>query len=210
MTLERSKRRDFLVLVFNSNLISKKLLIKIFRFWWEKSTHYTRVNMVCKIYGSLQMLRLNLGKDVQYGYPLSRKILFLFKGGSKQARGRLHQSQPSDCLIRSFTGVILFTTLPLTRHNSFMIFSVFSRWGNCLVMVASQELREKALLGVHCDPNLAIIDIQYCLLEHIGQARYNGRMQRAIGSSFLKMEPKSLFHYLKGLRMLGLITLQAS
>ncbi|XP_044181643.1 general transcription factor 3C polypeptide 1-like isoform X7 [Acropora millepora] len=86
--------------------------------------------------------------------------------------------------------------------------TVFKRWGNCLVMVASQELREKALLGVHCDPNLAIIDIQYCLLEHIGQARYNGRMQRAMGSSFLKMEPKSLFHYLKGLRMLGLITLQ--
>lgn len=148
-----------------------------------------------------------------YGYPLSCKILFLL-GDSKQARGRLHQSQASDCLIRSFRGVILFTTLPLTRHNNFfgnyILLSVFSRWGNCLVMVASQELREKALLGVHCDPNLAIIDIQYCLLEHIGQARYNGRMQRAIGSSFLKMEPKSLFHYLKGLRMLGLITLQAS
>lgn len=138
-----------------------------------------------------------------YGYPLSFKILFLFKGGSKRARGRLHQSQASDCLIRSFMGI----TVSLVTTYSFLF---FSRWGNCLVMVASQELREKALLGVHCDPNLAIIDIQYCLLEHIGQARYNGRMQRAIGSSFLKMEPKSLFHYLKGLRMLGLITLQAS
>ncbi|XP_068737049.1 general transcription factor 3C polypeptide 1-like isoform X2 [Montipora capricornis] len=86
--------------------------------------------------------------------------------------------------------------------------TVYERWGDCLVMVASQELREKALLGPHCDPNMTVIDMQYCLLEHVGQARYNGRMQRAISSNFLKMEAKSLFHYLKGLRLLGLITLQ--
>ena len=73
-------------------------------------------------------------------------------------------------------------------------------------MIASQELREKALLGPHCDPNMTVIDMQYCLLEHVGQARYIGRMQRAISSNFLKMEAKSLFHYLKGLRLLGLIT----
>ena len=76
------------------------------------------------------------------------------------------------------------------------------------MMVASQELREKALLGVRCDPNINIADIQYCLLEHVGQARYNGRMQRIMGSDFFKIESKSLFHYLKRLRNLRLITMQ--
>lgn len=75
-------------------------------------------------------------------------------------------------------------------------------------MVASQELREKALLGVNCDPNVVILDIQYCLLEHIGQARYKGRMQKAIGSNFVKIESKSVFHHLKKLRQEHLITMQ--
>ena len=48
-------------------------------------------------------------------------------------------------------------------------------------MVASQELREKALLGLECDPHVTLTDIQYCLLEHVGQARYNGRVQKTIG-----------------------------
>ena len=50
------------------------------------------------------------------------------------------------------------------------IFNV-CRWGDCLVMVASQEVREKAILGLDCDPNVPLSDIQYCLLEHIGQAK---------------------------------------
>lgn len=159
------------------------------------------------------MLSLNFRKDVWISPFLQNSIPLRWQQTSKSWL-------PPKSTIRLFNQIlytvddVLFTTDPLTRHNSFfgnyILLSDFSRWGDCLVMVASQELREKALLGVHCDPNVAIIDIQYCLLEHIGQARYNGRMQRAMGSSFLKMEPKSLFHYLKGLRMLGLITLQAS
>ena len=158
--------------------------------------------MVCKIklYSGLKTLSLNFGKDVWISSFPQNSIPFRGQQTSKRA-------------LTPKSSTRLFNQI-LYGHNSFfgnyILLSVFSRWGNCLVMVASQELREKALLGVHCDPNLAIIDIQYCLLEHIGQARYNGRMQRAMGSSFLKMEPKSLFHYLKGLRMLGLITLQAS
>lgn len=76
------------------------------------------------------------------------------------------------------------------------------------MMVASQELREKALLGLHCDPNITLVDMQYCLLEHVGQARYNGRMQRAIGSNFVKTDPKTIFHHLKKLRKEHLITMQ--
>lgn len=75
-------------------------------------------------------------------------------------------------------------------------------------MVASQELREKALLGLECDPHITLTDIQYCLLEHVGQARYNGRVQKTIGSSFFKMDARSTFHHLKRLRKRHLVTMQ--
>lgn len=75
-------------------------------------------------------------------------------------------------------------------------------------MVASQELREKALLGLECDPNLPLTDIQYCLLEHVGQARYCGRIQKTIGSSFFKIESRTTFHHLKRLRKARLVTMQ--
>ena len=75
-------------------------------------------------------------------------------------------------------------------------------------MVASQELREKALFGVNRDPNISIVDIQYCLLEHIAQARYNGRLQNAIGSNYVKIESKTIYHHLKRLKQLCLITIQ--
>lgn len=75
-------------------------------------------------------------------------------------------------------------------------------------MVASQELREKALLGLECDPHVTLTDIQYCLLEHVGQARYNGRVQKTIGSSFFKMDSRSTFHHLKRLRKRHLVSMQ--
>ena len=75
-------------------------------------------------------------------------------------------------------------------------------------MVASQELREKALFGVNRDPNMSLVDIQYCLLEHIAQSRYNGRLQHVVGSNYLKLESKTIFHHLKRLRKLHLITIQ--
>ena len=75
-------------------------------------------------------------------------------------------------------------------------------------MVASQELREKALLGLDCDPNILLSDMQYCLLEHVGQARYSGRMQKTIGSNFLKIDSRTMFHHLKTLRKVRLVTMQ--
>lgn len=75
-------------------------------------------------------------------------------------------------------------------------------------MVASQELREKAVIGLECDPNISLTDIQYCLLEHVGQARYHGRMQKTIGSSFFKIESRTTFHHLKALRKAHLVTMQ--
>lgn len=77
-------------------------------------------------------------------------------------------------------------------------------------MVASQELREKSLFGLECDPNISLTDIQYCLLEHVGQARYHGRMQKTIGSSFFKIESRSTFHHLKRLRKARLVTMQVN
>lgn len=86
--------------------------------------------------------------------------------------------------------------------------TAYERWGDCLVMVASQEVREKAIFGLDCDPYLSLSDIQFCLLEHIGQARYSGRMQKSISSNFFKVESRTTFHHLKLLRKAHLVTMQ--
>ncbi|XP_022784579.1 general transcription factor 3C polypeptide 1-like [Stylophora pistillata] len=86
--------------------------------------------------------------------------------------------------------------------------TAYERWGDCLVMVASQDVREKAIFGLDCDPYLSLSDIQFCLLEHIGQARYSGRMQKSISSNFFKVESRTTFHHLKLLRKAHLVTMQ--
>ncbi|XP_013384833.1 general transcription factor 3C polypeptide 1-like [Lingula anatina] len=48
------------------------------------------------------------------------------------------------------------------------------RWGNKLVIVASQEIRIAALFGAEHDPNWEFVNAQYCLLERIGRSRWNG------------------------------------
>ena len=84
------------------------------------------------------------------------------------------------------------------------------RWGDCLVLVASQELRNKAIFGLNFDPHVFLSDVQYCLLEYVGQARYKGRMQRSMSTSYMNIESKSTFHHLKGLKTMGLISMQVS
>lgn len=115
-----------------------------------------------------------------------------------------------SCDVLSYQNCIPWSTtfcLSLAWYYTLLIFFP-DRWGDCLVMVASQELREKALLGLECDPHITLTDIQYCLLEHVGQARYNGRVQKSIGSSFFKMDARSTFHHLKRLRKRHLVTMQ--
>ncbi|XP_048252917.1 general transcription factor 3C polypeptide 1-like isoform X1 [Haliotis rufescens] len=87
------------------------------------------------------------------------------------------------------------------------------RWGDRLVVVASQALRSTTLLGTEAKSTLRIDDIEYCLLERIARSRYNGEVtthSEVTGSlGVFKIESKKLFYHCKKLVKLKLITKQA-
>lgn len=59
------------------------------------------------------------------------------------------------------------------------------RYGRKLVVVASQSLRFRALIGNESDPDLKLSDDSYCLLERVGRARWQGELQSDLhGCSF--------------------------
>lgn len=68
------------------------------------------------------------------------------------------------------------------------------RWGNKLVLVGSQTLRESVLLPPSCTPNLQIGIQQYCMLERIGRARFNGEVTSGKHSICDPNEPQNSFH----------------
>ncbi|XP_038054331.1 general transcription factor 3C polypeptide 1-like isoform X2 [Patiria miniata] len=54
---------------------------------------------------------------------------------------------------------------------------VQKRWGDSLVIVASQELRMSALVGPHGDPSLELSGLRYSFLEFVGRQRHFGAQQ---------------------------------
>ena len=81
-----------------------------------------------------------------------------------------------------------------------------------LVVVASQKLRNKAILGKYYDPLLydELSSIQWSLLERIGRARYLGEATQGKGSlsNATKIPPKTLHYHLKEPERMGLICKQ--
>ena len=81
MTSKRSKRRDFLSLIFISKSISKKLLIKICKSSCENACtalillFYTRLTMVQKYEESNHSIVFNFFTIIQY--PLNNLFIFL-------------------------------------------------------------------------------------------------------------------------------------
>ncbi|KAG7208455.1 hypothetical protein KM043_014681 [Ampulex compressa] len=83
------------------------------------------------------------------------------------------------------------------------------KYGQCLVIVASQSTRERALMGVGVCPTLELNITQYCFLERVGRSRYHGEVtQGKLSLSALKEDPKSLFYHRKYLLRHKLITKQ--
>jgi len=74
-------------------------------------------------------------------------------------------------------------------------------------MVASQNMRNKAILGDDVDPDLNLSPMQYCVLEYIAQSRIYGRLQRGMPSYF-NIDIKTLFFVLKILIAMGFIKKQ--
>ncbi|XP_066131590.1 general transcription factor 3C polypeptide 1 [Saccopteryx bilineata] len=85
----------------------------------------------------------------------------------------------------------------------------FGRWGKKLIIVASQDLRYRALIGLEGDPDLKLPDFSYCILERLGRSRWQGELQRDLHSTAFKVDAGKLHYHRKILNKNGLITMQS-
>ncbi|NXI44516.1 TF3C1 factor, partial [Galbula dea] len=84
-----------------------------------------------------------------------------------------------------------------------------AKWGEKLVVVASQEQRYRALIGWEGDPDLKLPDFSYCILERLGRARWQGELQRDLHSEAFKVDAGKIHYHRRVLDRNGLITLQS-
>ncbi|XP_069860386.1 general transcription factor 3C polypeptide 1 isoform X1 [Dipodomys merriami] len=85
----------------------------------------------------------------------------------------------------------------------------FDRWGKKLIIVASQDMRYRALIGMEGDPDLKLPDFSYCILERLGRSRWQGELQRDLHTSAFKVDAGKLHYHRKILNKNGLITMQS-
>ncbi|XP_032460008.1 general transcription factor 3C polypeptide 1 [Phocoena sinus] len=85
----------------------------------------------------------------------------------------------------------------------------FGRWRKKLIIVASQDMRYRALIGLEGDPDLKLPDFSYCILERLGRSRWQGELQRDLHSTAFKVDAGKLHYHRKILNKNGLITMQS-
>ena len=100
-----------------------------------------------------------------------------------------------------------FNTRSLVDVSNTSLQSAVETYGNRLVLVASQLLRNKVLLGLEFDVSVKIPETSYCLLEIIGRARKLGRLHSNLGLQIM-LDSRALFSQVKTLLKLQLITKQ--
>ncbi|XP_044044024.1 general transcription factor 3C polypeptide 1 [Siniperca chuatsi] len=83
------------------------------------------------------------------------------------------------------------------------------RYGRKLVVVASQTLRFRTLIGIESDPDLKLNDDSYCVLERVGRARWQGELQRDLHGCSFKIDARKLHYMRKSLVRHGLISMQS-
>lgn len=54
--------------------------------------------------------------------------------------------------------------------------AVEEKYGLCFIIVASQSLRNAMLIPASLPSNIALTISNYCILERLGRARYNGEL----------------------------------
>ncbi|XP_018426794.1 PREDICTED: general transcription factor 3C polypeptide 1 [Nanorana parkeri] len=82
-----------------------------------------------------------------------------------------------------------------------------AKWREKLVIVASQTLRFRALIGWDGDPSLKLPDCSYCLLEKIGRSRWQGEIQRDLQGDF-KVDAGKIHYIRQVLDRKDLLTMQ--
>lgn len=86
---------------------------------------------------------------------------------------------------------------------------VIEKYGMKLVIVASQQVRMRALVGNTVSPTLELTLMHYCFLERVGRSRYHGEVtQGKLSLTALNLDPKKLFYHRKSLLQHKLITKQ--
>uniref|UniRef100_A0A8C9TYB3 Ral transcription factor IIIC subunit 1 n=1 Tax=Scleropages formosus TaxID=113540 RepID=A0A8C9TYB3_SCLFO len=92
---------------------------------------------------------------------------------------------------------------------SYTLEDAFKRWEHKLVVVASQEVRYRSLIGLEGDPELKLNDYSYCILERLGRARWQGELQRDLHSRAFKTDAGKMHYMRRSLDNHGLITHQS-
>ncbi|XP_047435192.1 general transcription factor 3C polypeptide 1-like [Mugil cephalus] len=82
-------------------------------------------------------------------------------------------------------------------------------YGRKLVVVASQTLRFRTLIGAESDPDLKLSDDSYCVLERVGRARWQGELQRDLHGSAFKIDARKCHYLRKSLVRHELVTMQS-
>ncbi|KAL5276092.1 GTF3C1 family protein [Megaselia abdita] len=99
--------------------------------------------------------------------------------------------------------------IPFLLVSKFSIDDVERMWGTRIVIVASQEIRERAIICENSPQNLEINACQYAILEMIGKTRYNGETFAGPNSmSTMMKDPKPLNYLCDLLHSCGLVTKQ--
>lgn len=94
--------------------------------------------------------------------------------------------------------------------RNYSLEDIVNHYDQKFVIVASQSLRERALIGDTACPVMEMNVVQYCFLERVGRARYHGDVSHGkTGLSTLSDDPKSMFYHRKFLLKQKLITKQA-
>ena len=89
-------------------------------------------------------------------------------------------------------------------------FSVNLRFGDCLTVVGSQDLREYHLNSPMKDPGwMKWTTKDYSLLEMVGKSREHGIMRHILNTSYAaEQSGTKAFHVIKDLRKLGFLILE--
>ncbi|XP_034950383.1 general transcription factor 3C polypeptide 1 [Chelonus insularis] len=102
-----------------------------------------------------------------------------------------------------------YTRKPIENIQALSLDVAEKKYGQTLVIVGSQMIREQALIDDNVCPTIELNVVQYCFLERVGRARYHGEVTQGKRSLvLLKEDPKSLFYYRKFLLKHKLITKQ--
>ncbi|XP_073716207.1 general transcription factor 3C polypeptide 1 isoform X4 [Misgurnus anguillicaudatus] len=84
-----------------------------------------------------------------------------------------------------------------------------TQFGEKLVIVASQEVRYRALIGPEGNSELKLADQTYCILERLGRARWQGELQRELHTKVFRMDAGKMHYLRRKLDRNRMITIQS-